>query len=759
MSPGGTQTAEEIGAARAPDARARVHALAPSVAKLHVPPPRPGIVTRARLVDRVRSGEPVVVISAPAGYGKTTLLSQWAEADERPFAWLTVTEHDNDLTTLVAYLVRALDTADPLCPEVLETFAAAGADGPTVLLPRLGRALLERPQPFVLALDDVHLLTEAECLSALDVLVAHLPEGSQLALATRQDLPLARARLRARGTLMEIRAEDLTLTAAEGAVALRDAGLELDEAAADSLVERTEGWAAGIYLAALAVRDLPDAEDAAARFTGDNRVVAEYLRDELIDGLPDDLVEFLVRTSVLEYLDGPACDMLLEQSGSWAVLEELARSNLFVVPLDATGEQYRYHHLFADLLRVELHRREPDLERVLHARASELFASRGLPNLAIRHARLAGDVELAVRLVWLSAPAYLSTRRSATVERWLALFNRDEVIAHPPLAVAAAWCCISTRETRPINDWIALARLGDLEAPMPDGTPLGSAVSLLEAVAAEQGLKHMADAAARAHELDRGTSMFWPTAKYIEGSALLLLERPDEAKSRLEEAADCARVAPGTASGALAQLALLAAGTGSWAVADGLMDRAMRLVDEHHLSQQAPQALPFAVDALVRAHRGDHAGARRIAQHSRRLVSVVNHLGVWMVIESFVVLARVEIMLGDVEAARVLAREANDLLDRLPDAGILPERIAELLSTIDSGAEAASVLSTAPLTTAELRVLAYLPTHLSFQAIAEDLYVSRNTVKTQAISIYRKLGVSSRGDAVERARDLGLVEA
>ncbi len=205
MSSGATRTARGTRAAPPPDLRARLQGIAPFDGKLHVPPVRPGIVARAGLVDRVRAGAPVMVISAPAGYGKTTLLSQWAAVEERPFAWLTLTPGDNDLTVLVAYLVRALDAVDPLPTATLAGFAAAGADGPTVLLPRLGRALLERSEPFVLALDDVHVLTDPDCRSALGVLAAHLPDGSQLVLASRQDPPLARARLRAGRTLAEIR--------------------------------------------------------------------------------------------------------------------------------------------------------------------------------------------------------------------------------------------------------------------------------------------------------------------------------------------------------------------------------------------------------------------------------------------------------------------------------------------------------------------------------------------------------------------------
>jgi LuxR family transcriptional regulator, maltose regulon positive regulatory protein len=758
VTPGPPRALQLTRDANPPDLRSVVHGLAPVEAKIHVPAVRPGIVARTALVDRARRGEPVVVISAPAGYGKTTLLSQWAAADERPFAWLTVTEGDNDLTVLVAYLIRALDAVDPLPPETLAAFAAPGADGPTVLLPRLGRTLFERSRPFVLALDDVHLLSDPDSLHALSVLVSHLPEGSQLALATRQDLPLARARLRARRTLMELRAEDLTLSGAEGVAALRDAGFALDAAAAESLVEQTEGWPAGIYLAALAVRDGGDPEQAATRFTGDHRLVAEYFRDELLDALPSDLLEFLTRTSVLEYLDGAACDALLERSASWDVLDGLARSNLFVVPLDATGEQYRYHHLFADLLHQELRRREPELEPELHARASAIFAARDQPSLAIQHARLAGDVEGAVQLVWLNSPVYLGSGRYGTIERWLALFTREEIAEHPALAVASAWCRISTNEWRPIDDLIELASRGDLSLPLPDGLPVGAAVALLEAVACEHGVERMRNAARTASELDTVNSFFTPTALYLEGAALLLLGQSEAARARLQQAVRSTVITPGSASSALAQLALIAISEGSWEEAELIIGRAVDLVDEHRLGQLVPQAVVFAVSAYVKAHAGDTVGARYAAVHARRLLAFLNHFAVWLAIEARIVLARMELLCGELDAARVLAEEAKDLVVRMPDAGVLPERIADVYSAISSGNHAASAMSAAPLTTAELRVLAYLPTHLSFQAMAEDLFVSRNTVKTQAISIYRKLGVSSRGDAVLQAREFGLIE-
>ncbi len=558
---------------------------------------------------------------------------------------------------------------------------------------------------------------------------------------------------------MELRSEDLVLSGDEGAAVLRDAGLDVDPATAETLVARTEGWPAGVYLAALAARDQPDATVAAARFAGDHRLVAEYLREELMEGLPEDVVEFLTRTSVLEYLDGAACDALLQRSGSWAVLDDLARSNLFVVPLDAIGEQYRYHHLFADLLQVELRRREPELEAELHRRAGEVYEARGHHNVAVRHLHQAGEIERAAAIVWGNAVAYLGSGREATVDRWLSLFTRDELVNEPTLVVAMAWSCISSRATRPLDDWLDLAQRGATDRVLPDGTPLAAAVSLLEAAGGQHGLIRMVESAARADTLDRPHSPFRIVAAYVEGSGLLLLGRPDEARLRLEDAARGALLIPRTAAAAMAQLAALAIGLDDWDEAEATITRARGLVEEHHLDELSLLSNVYAVSALVRAHSGDVEAARRDANRGRRLVSLLNHFGLWLAIEARIVLGRAELLLDDPEAARVLAREARDIVGRLPDAGVLPERIADLFRAIDSSVQAGSELRVDPLTTAELRVLAYLPTHLSFQAMAEDLFVSRNTVKTQAISIYRKLGVSSRGDAVARARDLGLLES
>lgn len=745
-------------ATAAPSRDQTLRALAPFDAKLRIAEIRPDLVDRPALVDRLHAGPPVALISGPAGSGKTTLMAQWAAADERPFAWLTVTESDNDLAVLIAYLARALDSVDPLTPDALAGLTVRGADGTTVLLPRLGRALLRRSRPIVLVLDDVHVLTAPKCQSALAVLVSHLPPGSQLGLASRGDLSVPRARLRVQRDLVEIGPAQLAFEPREGAELVRLAGLDLDEQSAASLVERTEGWAAGLYLAALALRDHAKPTEAASAFSGDDRVVADYLRHELLAMFPESLVQFLSRTSVLEELSGPLCDAVLDATGSQATLEELERSNRFVVPLDRSGDLFRYHHLFGDLLRAELRHREPELQPVLHARASAWYEANGHTDSAIRHARLANDTERAAALIWRAAPSYLGSGRDLTITRWLEAFTLDEIAAHPPLALTAAWCCVIAQRNEPVGHWVEMARRGDLEARLPDGTPLGSTVALLDALIAADGMARSVEAAVYSYEHDLENSPFRAIAYAIEGTGLRLLGDADRARARLEEGVNLGTLVPGSATTCLAELALLAIADDDWSDARRHIERAIDTVSQSELGERPAQATVFATSALVHARGGATAAARTDANRARRLLSQLNSAMPWTAIEGRLVLARTELMLGDLEAARLLETEAEELLRRFPDAGSLAddqERIAKAVQAA-SGEVGPGVV---PLTTAELRVLRYLPTHLSFQAIAEELFVSRNTVKTQAIAIYRKLGVSSRGDAVASATALGLLEA
>jgi LuxR family maltose regulon positive regulatory protein len=702
------------------------------------------------------SDAPVALVVAPPGYGKTTLVSQMTVAAERPSAWLTITAEDNDPSALLAYLALALDAVEPLDPQTFAALAMSEADLVSIRLPRLGNVLARRSLPFVLVLDDVHLLHEPGAVAVLERLADEMPTGSQLVLAGRSDPPLSFPRMRANGDLLRIGTENLAMNEQEARMLLGEAGVELDARALESLVLRVEGWPAGLYLAAIALREAEDPA-AAERFAGDDRLIADYLHDEALRAFPMELRDFLVRSSVLDRLSARVCDEVLERTDSAQMLAEIEGSNLFLVPLDRHGEWYRYHHLFRDVLAGELDRLGPSVKAALHGRASVWWEQHGDVDGALSHARATGDVDRMAALIWRHAPPYLSRGRTATVTRWLEPFSRDEVAAHPPLALAAAWWSLTAGDTDSIAHWASLAEPGDGQI-LPDGTPVRSAVLLLHALGGTRGITRMRDDAALAFELDRSDSPFRPIARFVEGSALRLLGEPQLARERLEDGARLSGVLhPSIHVHCLSHLALLAIDEGALAEAAALVDRAMREIDRYVLGERPAMALVYAAAALSHARQGDTGAARAASKHGLWLLEKLTGVGAGLVADAALSLARATLLLGDVSTSRMLVREAHRILARCPDPGMLPVQLQEVERMTDASTVPVGLAAT-PLTPAEMRVLRYLPTHLSFEAIAEELIVSRNTVKTQAIAAYRKLGVSSRAEAVAQARDLGLLE-
>ena len=343
-----------------------------SAAKLLRPLVRPGSICRFSLLERLARSEPgpVVSVVAPAVYGKTTLLSQWAERNGQAFAWVSVDDGDNDPKVLLAYIAEALNAVEPVSGRVFDALASPASSVPGSVVPRLGNAFSSMTCPVVLVLDDVHVLRDSECRAALSVLADHVPGRSRLVLAGRAEPPLRVARLRAERKILEIGPGDLSLTRAEASSLLRAAEVALGEDEMTELHRRTEGWAVGLYLAALYLREGGSPGGAAASFGGDDRFVSQYVESELLSRISQQQRVFLTRTAVLERLCGPLCDAVLDHDGSVAVLADLARSNLLLVPLDRRGQWYRYHHLFRDMLLAELERAAPALMPVLRRRAA-----------------------------------------------------------------------------------------------------------------------------------------------------------------------------------------------------------------------------------------------------------------------------------------------------------------------------------------------------------------------------------------------------
>ncbi len=729
--------------------------------KLAPPPLRAGTVTRCRIDGlRAERSDSLVVVTAPAGYGKTTLLASWVKQDRRPFAWLSVDERDSDPAVLLTYVAAALDGIEPIDPSVFEALGSPSGSIWTAAVPRLASAVARMSRPFVLVLDDVHLLGEPECLDALATLAAAVPEGSQMILASRAVPALPLARLRAAGELLEIKASDLRMDVEEAGSLLGAAGLELPVARIAELTEQTEGWPAGLYLAALGALSSEESL-ASARFDDSDAYVADYLRLEVLARLPTDEVEFLTRSAVAEPICGSLVDALLARRDSARMLESLESRNLFVIPLDRSRTWYRYHHLFRDLLRAELERREPELVPELNGRAAAWLVANGRPEAAVECARAAGDMDLAATLVGaLVIPVYQSGR-IATAERWLEWFERDGLLEQYPLvALLGAWQKVLTGQPEAGERWAAYAEQGRFEGALPDGTESFEVwVAVLRVITCPDGIERMRTDAELAIAHLPVLSPFAVTAFLGLGVAHLLGGDADAADAALATAMERALQNERRGSSVtlvLAERALLAWQRDDWAEAKRFTEEA--LVAARGIEGYMATALTLVASARVAAHEGEVERARQLAMHVQQLRPRLTHATPWLSTQVCLELARVQVALGDVDGARTVLAQGEEILRRRPDLGVLGEEVAafrRLLTTIVNEGDGWS----ASLTAAELRLLPYLPTHLSFREIGERLHISRNTVKTEAISVYRKLSVSSRGEAVKRAAELGLLES
>jgi LuxR family transcriptional regulator, maltose regulon positive regulatory protein len=409
--------------------------------KLFAPRPRPGFVARPRLVEALDDGlaRGLVLVSAPAGSGKTALLADWAR--RRPVAWLSLDAGDNDPVRFWRHAIAALDRARPgLAERVLPLL---GPPPPSLegLATALINQLAAEPDQVVLVLDDYHLIDTAAVHASLTFLLEHRPPALQLVVAGRADPPLPLARLRARGQLTELRAAELRFTAEEAAALVREAvgpDLAVPDASVAALATRTEGWAAGLQLAALSLKGSSDVAGFVASFSGSHRFVLDYLTEEVLERQPEPVRAFLLETSVLERLSGPLCDAVCGRTDSEAMLEAIERANLFVVPLDEVRGWWRYHQLFADLLQARLHQQRPDRVAALHRNAAGWYEGNGLADDAIGHALAAGDAAWAARMMEREVGAVLLRNERGTLQRWLAALPAELVGSRPRLLVAQA---------------------------------------------------------------------------------------------------------------------------------------------------------------------------------------------------------------------------------------------------------------------------------------------------------------------------------
>jgi len=412
------------------------------VTKLFVPRPRPNVVPRPRLSERLNEGlhRSLTLIAAPAGFGKTTVVSEWVAGCGRPTAWLSLDEGDNDPARFLLHLVAAVQTIAPKIGEgVLHALQSQQPPPAEVVLTALVNEIAALPDNFVLVLDDYHLADAEPVDAALTFVIEHLPPQMHLVIATREDPQIPLARLRARGQLTELRAADLRFTPSEAAAFLNEVmGLSLSAEDVAALGDRTEGWIAGLQLAALSMQGHQDVPGFIRVFAGDNRYIVDYLVDEVLQRQPEDVRSFMLQTSILDRLHGPLCNAVTGQEDGSARLASLERGNFFVVPLDEQRHWYRYHHLFADVLSAHLRAEQPEQVPMLHRHASEWYEQNGSTADAVRHALAAEDFERAADLVELQTMTLLQSRQEATVLGWLRALPDEVVQARPVLSVMYA---------------------------------------------------------------------------------------------------------------------------------------------------------------------------------------------------------------------------------------------------------------------------------------------------------------------------------
>ncbi len=718
---------------------------------LRPPRSRTDLVERRELVERLSvTATPLVLLSTPAGWGKSTVLAQWSRRDPRPGAWLHLDRTHNDPVVFLSYLCAALAEVAEIDPGVAPLLDLPVPPLEERILPALMTAVAVA-DPFLLIFDDAQEMVERACWAVIEALLEESPEGGQIALGTRDDPPLPLARLRAAGALAEFRTQELAFTSEEAREMFAAAGCPIDGDILAAALSRTEGWAAGLYLTSLACPSTPLPLGEAMR--GDRRDVAAYFAAEVLDRQPDDVQSFLLRTSILDGLDPAACRVITGRRDARDLLGRLARENLFVLPLDEHGEHYRYHRLFAEFLREELAQRKPEECSHAHTAAAAWYESAGDLDGAVRHRLAAGEVDAAALLVARSWPRLWAAGRRETVRRWLGLFTDGEILDRLPLTLTAGWVYSGLDDVELGRRWsraACSARADD--TPSPDGAAsLRASQALLRATLAPDGVARMREDAQLAAQLESTPGSSWyadamevlGTARWLSGSARQSI-RPLRIAAREGEAFN-----PSAELAALGTLALVHADLDEWDEAQRLADRAAdRLARLGYGSSR--RSLPLLLArARVGAHRKCDDVRDSVERAERVLERMVPHR--WMGVMASVLLGEALIESGDVPAAAAWSCRATEALRHCPDAGIFGRRAERLRQALEAA------LHAEPLTPAERRVLELLPTHLTDELIARRLVVSTNTVKTHLRALYRKLEARSRAEAVERARRLGLL--
>ncbi len=694
---------------------------------------------------------------APPGFGKTTLLGQWNRSDARPFAWLSLDAADDDPVVLWTYMTAAVASALGAEGQRRSEAKSPALDIEAVV-PKLVSALAALDEDVVVVVEDLHWITNPVSVTTLTRFMKERPPNVTVALSARSDPRLPLGELRVSLDLLELGASDLGFTREETERLLNDElDLGLGPVAVRSLWARTEGWPAALYLAYLSLRGAEDRDAAAVRVGGSTRRVGEYLTQVVLEAQDARTQQFLLTTSILDRLTGPLCDAVLDTEGSGAVLAELARANLLIVPLDDERRWYRYHRLFRELLLDELQRRQPGRVVDLHRRAFRWLSDAGLTGEAIRHALDGGDVDAAAMLVSENYLRMLESGRLATLDSWIATFPRRGVIADARLSVVEAW--IRSFQGRYAEADLAMgnaARAG-FEGPLPDGaSSIEASAALLRASAPRGDVGAMLDAARTAFRLESGSASMWQVTTHVQlGWALLLSGGSAEAKPLLERAAVQAPMSEQwlNALGARCLLAWAELEQGRVPEAERWASDAVQVAGTHRLAGTATGAWADGVLGAVRAAQGRLDDADELL--TRSVERMRGSAPPVLLTSALLALAPVRRARGSAADARALLEEARSIVEPYADPGVLRahlERVARSLTPTRR-----RVSDGIALTERELEVLQLLERGMSKRDIARTLFLSPNTIHSHTKTVYRKLGASSRSEAVQRARQTGLL--
>lgn len=729
-------------------------ALVQASTRLTPPRLRDELVARTGLVDRIlESEEPVVAVSAPAGSGKSTLLAQAYHRCSRA-VWVSIDVSDGDPAVLWSALI---DSTARLIPgfggDYRSWLDVAGSQAVDAIIPRFVNDLVETSGSVHFFLDDLQFLPNGRSLDSLSRLIDQVPPEVGFIIASRTAMPFPLGRLRMDRAVVEIGSADLAMNVDEARAASSAAGVDLDDAQLLKLVARTEGWVAGLAWATMAIQATSDTTSVVDTVGSVDGELATYLVEEVLEQRSPELREFMLETSILTQFNASLCDQMRGRTDSRLLIEELDRTNSFIVPLDRHGEWFRYHHLVHDVLKTRLERESPGVVRDLHLRAASWLRDHDGIAESIRHARAGGDNVAAADTLCSNWWGMMNRGRLDTVHSLFEDIDDAEICSYQPLAIAATFLYSLAGDDQLAQVYFGAAESGHFEGPPPDGSAsIESAIAILRGSVSLDGVDATLAAGLTACDLEPIGSKWRPLATLITAMGHVWRGELDAAEPLLEEALSSGRSSGTIVVYGLGELALIRVAFDDVERAVSVAEEGCELAERMGLEAMFVTALARGAAATARLAAGDE---RRAAQHLDAARVPMAEVGSAMPIDAMrtrLVLADVATQLGRLTEARGHLDAASYIDSRYEDTGVLTTQIEIIRKRLTEAAEAAPV----HLSDREQAVLELMTTELSVREIAEALYVSKETVKTHRRHIYQKLNATSRADAVIAARRAGL---